>query len=75
MLRPDPLSVFAPVALPGKQQGAELVKCGKPWQAADPDLTVADGKIEITLPDGTSIRIGHDVSLVALPRVVTVLRG
>jgi hypothetical protein len=27
------------------------------------------------LRDGTSIRIGHDVSLAALRRVVTVLRG
>ena len=32
-------------------------------------------RIEITLPDGTSIRIGHDVSLATLRRVVTVLRG
>ena len=36
---------------------------------------VAGGKIEITLPDGTSIRIGHDVSLATLRRVVTALRG
>jgi hypothetical protein len=40
-----------------------------------PDRTVADGRIEIMLPDGTAIRIGHDVSLATLRRVVTVLRG
>jgi hypothetical protein len=33
-----------------------------------------DGKIEITLPDGTAITVGQDVSLVALRRVVTALR-
>ena len=32
------------------------------------------GKIEITLPDGTSIKVGHDVGLVTLRRVMTVLR-
>jgi transposase len=31
--------------------------------------------IEITLPDGTAIKVGHDVSLAALRRVVTALRG
>ena len=35
---------------------------------------VPDGKIEITLPDGTSIKVGHDVGLVTLRRVMTVLR-
>jgi hypothetical protein len=37
--------------------------------------TTADGGIEVTLADGTAIRIGHDVSLVMLRRVMTVLRG
>jgi transposase len=31
--------------------------------------------IEITLPDGTAIKVGHDVSVAALRRVVTALRG
>jgi hypothetical protein len=31
--------------------------------------------IEITLPDGTAIKVGHDVSLAALRRVVTALPG
>jgi len=35
---------------------------------------VPDGKIEITLPDGTSIKVGHDVGLTMLRRVMTVLR-
>ena len=35
---------------------------------------VSDGKIEITLPDGTSIKVGHDIGLTTLRRVLTVLR-
>jgi transposase len=35
----------------------------------------SDGKIEITLPDGSHLQIGNDVSLAALRRVMTVLRG
>jgi transposase len=35
---------------------------------------VPDGKIEITLPDGTSIKVGHDVGLATLRRVMAVLR-
>lgn len=31
--------------------------------------------IEIRLADGTEIKVGHDVSLVALRRVMTALRG
>ena len=34
-----------------------------------------DGKIEITLPDGTFIKVGHDVGLVTLRRVMTVCCG
>ena len=50
-------------------------KRAEPPTATGPDAGVADSKIEITLPDGTSIRVGHDVGLVTLRRVVTVLRG
>jgi transposase len=45
--------------------------------AASPPLPERLGadRIEITLPDGTAIKLGHDVSLSALRRVVTALRG
>jgi len=74
-LRPEPPSVFVPVQLLGEPPGAELAKCTRPSQAAGSDLAVVDSKIEIALPDGTTIRFGHDVSLVALRRVMTALRG
>jgi hypothetical protein len=35
---------------------------------------VSGDKIEITLPDGTSVKVGHDVGLATLRRVMTVLR-
>jgi hypothetical protein len=38
------------------------------------DPAASDGKIEITLPDGTSVKVGQDVGLVTLRRVMTVLR-
>jgi len=75
LLNPASQSVFVPVQLLGDPPGAEPVKCAKPSRSTGTDLAIADGRIEITLPDGTSIRIGHDVSLVTLRRVVTVLRG
>ena len=39
------------------------------------DAAVADSRIEITLPDGTSIRVGQEIGLATLRRVVSVLRG
>jgi hypothetical protein len=36
---------------------------------------VTDGKIEITVADGTTVRAGHDISLVTLRRVLAALRG
>jgi transposase len=34
-----------------------------------------EGQIEISLPDGSRVRVGNDVSLAALRRVMLVLRG
>lgn len=45
-----------------------LIRSVKP--AAGPD-----GKIEITLPDGSHLRVGNDVSLASLRRVMAALRG
>ena len=35
----------------------------------------AAGTIEVVLPDGLRLRVGNDVGLAALRRVMTVLRG
>lgn len=73
-LGPEPLPVFLPV-----QVTSEPASC-EPRQHTDPpacrtDADMAEGGIEVRLTDGTVIRIGHDVSMVMLRRVMTVLRG
>jgi hypothetical protein len=45
-----------------------------PASASGPDSTLSGGKIEITLPDGTSVKVGHDIGLMPLRRVMSVLR-
>jgi transposase len=54
-----------------------LVEAPPAESVALPRLEARSGAelIEITLPDGTAIKVGHDVSLAALRRVVTALRG
>jgi transposase-like protein len=73
VLRLEPPPVFLPVrtisdpvtgndakhVIPAAKAGAEQMSCSK---------------IEITLPDGTSVKVGHDVGLTMLRRVMTVLR-
>ena len=74
VLRPEPQAMFVPVQVVSERPTTEPTK-----RAELPALTgrhaVADDRIEITLPDGTSIRVGQEISLVTLRRVVTVLRG
>jgi transposase len=76
VLRPEPQAVFVPLKVISElSTTAERPRRAEPPAVTGPDVVVADSKIEITLPDGTSIRVGHDVSLVTLRRVVAVLRG
>ena len=73
VLRPEASPVFLPVRTirePANGDGAGYVE---PSSARGTEQA-PDGKIEITLPDGTSIKVGHDVSLATLRRVMTVLR-
>ena len=75
VLRPEPQAVFVPVQVISEPSTAERPRRAEPPAVTGRDAAVADSRIEITLPDGISIRIGHDVSLATLRRVVTVLRG
>ena len=50
--------------------GSVAVAASTPSRRQAPDET-----IEITLPDGTSVRVGRNVGAVALRRVLGVLRG
>ena len=73
VLRPDPPPMFLPVHTIGEPaNGNETKRVASP--AAAGAEQVSGGKIEITLPDGTSVKVGHDVGLVTLRRVMTVLR-
>lgn len=75
VLKPESTAVFVPVQVVSELPPCERRKEAEPVPIARADPAVADGKIEITLADGTSIRVGHDISLATLRRVVTVLRG
>jgi transposase len=73
VLRPEAPPVFLPVQTirePTNGNGAGQVE---PSSARGMEQA-SDGKIEITLPDGTSIKVGDDVGLATLRRVMTVLR-
>ena len=73
VLRPDPPPMFLPVRMVGESakdnETKHVASLAGVW--AEP---VSGGKIEITLPDGTSVKVGDDVGLVTLRRVMTVLR-
>jgi len=73
VLGPYPTPAFLPVRVMGEPMLA-------PPTVSDPARAASkrhdpDGRIEVTLPNGATIRIGQDVSLAMLRRVLTALRG
>jgi transposase len=74
VLRSEPQAVFVPMQVISELSAGERTKRAEPPAEAGPDA-VADSRIEITLPNGTVIRVGQEISLATLRRVVTVLRG
>src|SRR5512135_1770597 len=73
VLRPEPLPVFLPVRTISDPATGNDAKRVSPSATAGAEQ-VSGGKIEITLPDGTSVKVGHDVGMATLRRVMTVLR-
>jgi hypothetical protein len=73
VLRPEAPPVFLPVQMTREPANGDGLGHVEPSSAGGTEQA-SDGKIEITLPDGTSIKVGHDVGLVTLRRVMTVLR-
>ena len=68
---------FLPVHVtpdPAVSAAAQPVRPSKPSSSRRVSAAV-DGVIEIALPDGTTIRVGGDVGVAALRRVLGVLRG
>jgi transposase len=73
-LRAEAPPVFLPVRAisePANGNGGTHVE---PSSATGADPAASSEKIEITLPDGTSVKVGHDIGVVALRRVISVLR-
>jgi transposase len=52
-----------------------LIEAPPPTAAIPPSTNAAAETIEIILPDGSRVRVGNDVSLATLRRVMTALRG
>jgi transposase len=74
LVAPD-LPVFMPVQMLEQPVPAAAVPPRSGRQAAAPVSRSQAGLIEIDLGNGSQIRVGNDVNLTALRRVVTVLRG
>jgi hypothetical protein len=73
VLGPAPPPVFLPVRTISDPAAGNDAKHAAPSATAGAQQVSGD-KIEITLPDGTSVKVGHDVGLATLRRVMTVLR-
>jgi transposase-like protein len=73
VLRLEPPPVFLPVRTISDPVTGNDAKHVIPAAKAGAEQ-MSGSKIEITLPDGTSVKVGHDVGLTMLRRVMTVLR-
>ena len=66
--------MFMPVQmLPGSMEAVARVPSSHEPPASTPAIA-GDRRIEISLPDGTCIRVGADVGLAALRRVIAAVR-
>jgi transposase-like protein len=74
LLRPEPPPVFLPVQAINEPANGHDAKHVEPSSGTEVGLAASGGKVEITLPDGTSVKVGQDVGLVTLRRVMSVLR-
>lgn len=71
-LGPYPTPAFLPVRVMGQPM---LDPAASDLARASLKRRDAECRIEVTLPNGATIRIGQDVSLAILRRVLTALRG
>jgi len=74
VLVPEPMAVFSPVQITADPAPLKRPLLRMPVSQHDKGMSTAEvSRIEIALPDGTCIRIGDDISLVALRRVMAAL--
>lgn len=74
-LRPEPPATFLPVRVADAQPFAMPPRPSRPAPVPVASAAVAAGQIEVELPDGSKLRVGADVSAIALRRVLAALRG
>jgi transposase len=68
-LAPEPMPVFTPVQITADSPLALL-----PPSPSKTACASEDRRIEITMPDGTCVRVGADVGLATLRRVMAAVR-
>lgn len=68
-------AAFLPVQIMPDAPAATTLPAAAPSATPSRRQSAADESIEITLPDGTTVRVGRDVGAVALRRVLGALRG
>jgi transposase-like protein len=74
LLAPEPMPVFVPVQIAVDTPSPDRLALSPPCPARSKAALAEVDRIEIALPDGTCIRVGADVGLVALRRVMTAVR-
>ena len=72
-LAPEPMPVFVPVQVTPDPPFALTPPSLAPVPAPMP-VQLPDTRVEITLPDGTCVRVGADVGLAALRRIMAAVR-
>ena len=74
VLAPEPMPVFVPVRITADAPCSDRLALSPPCPVPSKAAPAEAERIEIALPDGTCIRVGADVGLVALRRVMTAVR-
>ena len=74
VLAPEPMPVFMPVRITADVPSPDCLALSSPHSIPGKAAPVEADRIEIALPDGTCIRVGAEVGLVALRRVMTAVR-
>ncbi len=70
----EPVPMFVPVQITADVPSPDRLALSPPCPASSKAAPGETDRIEIALPDGTCIRVGADVGLVALRRVMTAVR-
>ncbi len=73
-LAPEPMPTFTPVQITADVQSLDRPPSALLGPGSGQAVAAEVDRIEIALPDGTCIRVGADIGLVALRRVMAAVR-